>query len=618
MIRLMTMILTGMLILSLVACGQREDMFDALGLARVQDARHLEALMETDERRSFFDRFLFRSPIGDDEADMGEDEGSHSRTNVQVEGIDESDIVKTDGEQIYYIRHDTLTVIDVQSDGSMEVILDESYDEYLQGRYTELYLTDEYVVVLGMFFDQEAQRSTDPAMDIGNHFPRYGVYTTITLFEKHTLNHVDVFKVSGRLDTSRVMEDTLYVITNHMAHRDSEDRRPHFHHGDETMTPEYEAITYLPGMPHSSFTVITAITLNESPEMETEVFLGVGGWSAIYVSEKGIYFATHYYVAPSDQRGADDDVSSDEGGILGRLVTYRFTEEGSPEYSGQGHYRGRVINQFAMDEHEGVLRMVTTEGFGEGVVNRLYTFESAHDEEGKPFMRELAMLDEGIGKPRETVRSVRFQGEMLTVVTFEVIDPYYVIDLSDPENPVIEGELEMPGFSTYQHPWKEDTVIGIGYETDDQGIAVGLKFSLFDNQDPTRPVEVGESLVLLNEDDGWQYSEALYNHKAILVSEPHDFIGLALNRQAWGSHSGQGEYLILSIGIESETPVTIDRTISHNDRFEEGDTDWYHAFSVNRAVIINDWLYVLSPGAITRHSIHDGFEELEAMPFNQE
>ncbi|MFP4078843.1 MAG: beta-propeller domain-containing protein [Candidatus Izemoplasmataceae bacterium] len=618
--------LSVLVLIGLFACGHEEaDTYDALGLARVSDSKHLDDLMEEDSGSSFFDRFFFGNTMEEgatDDQDFVSEEGSHSETNVQVEGIDESDIVKTDGERIYYLRHNALTVIEIGEDASMEVALDRVYDDAMEGYYTELYLNDDYLVVLGMFYESEKDRdmkepSNDAFMADWYYFPYYRTMSTVEIFDKETLEPVSDFKVSGELNSSRLFEDTLYLISTHRVDYDTDDKRPYFFEGDERTDPSYEDIAYLPDMPREAFTVISAITLDDQPELTYDIFLGVGAFGTLYMSENGIYLASNYY-RPTPSEDDSDTAVGESSGTHGRVLFYGFDDEGTIEYRGYGDYKGRLINQFAMDEHERILRMVTTDGWGEATINRLYTFEQDTDEEGKPYLRRLALLDEGIGKPRESVRSVRFSETTLTVVTFEQTDPFYVIDIEDPENPRIEGELEMPGFSTYQHPWKDDTVIGIGYETDDDGATIGLKFSLYDIVDATDPVEIGESLVLLN-GEGWQYSEALHNHKAILISEPNGFIGLAIGSTTWSSgYRHEGEYLILSIDAESENPVEIAATISHDERFDDEADAWYYGYAVNRAVTIDDQLYVLSPGAITRHAISGDFETLEEIDFNQE
>ena len=151
---------------------------------------------------------------------------------------------------------------------------------------------------------------------------------------------------------------------------------------------------------------------------------------------------------------------------------------------------------------------------GDTVINRLYTFKQTLID-NKPELVEVSLLDKGIGKPRERIYSARFNKTQLTVVTFEQIDPFYLIDLTDPYKPTIKAALEIPGFSLYQHNWNDHIVLGVGYETK-EAVIIGLKLSMYDLSDETNLTEVGNPLVLYNEESGFTYGEALYNHKAIL------------------------------------------------------------------------------------------------------
>jgi inhibitor of cysteine peptidase len=361
----------------------------------------------------------------------------------------------------------------------------------------------------------------------------------------------------------------------------------------------------------NAFTMVTKVDLEDEIEVDFDIFLGDSSWGQIYVSTEAIYLATTTYTW---------DDTNETIRSKGTLLSYTFNEDGSIAYGGVGYYDGYVINQFAMDEYDGTFRMVTTEGWGDSVKNRLYVFQRT-EEDGKRILKRIGFLDEGIGKPRETVYSVRFNGTMATVVTYEQIDPLYTIDLSDPTNPVIRAGLEVSGYSTYQHPWGEHYIVGIGYEAEGNLIE-GLKVALFDVSDPDNPVEVGEPLIIPN-DGGWTSSEAIWNHKAILVAEELGFLGFAVSRYHWTSYEYyfSNDYMIFKIDPESETPVTIEAAISHQDLYLE-DREYfdawyryYYDFSIERAVYVGDYLYAISGEAVTSHDMTDGFKRIAAVKF---
>ena len=155
-------------------------------------------------------------------------------------------------------------------------------------------------------------------------------------------------------------------------------------------------------------------------------------------------------------------------------------------YVASGSVNGTLLNQFSMDEHDGYLRIVTTTGSPWSEQNQSESQLIVMEEQGKSLV-QVGQVG-GLGKG-ESLYSVRLLDDVGFAVTFRQIDPFYVIDLSDPVNPEVVGELKIPGFSTYLHPVDENIVLGIGQNADDQGRVLGLKVSSFDVSDPSNPVE---------------------------------------------------------------------------------------------------------------------------------
>ena len=163
-----------------------------------------------------------------------------------------------------------------------------------------------------------------------------------------------------------------------------------------------------------------------------------------------------------------------------------------------------------MDEHDGYLRIDTTTGSPWSEQNRSESQLIVMEEQGKSLV-QVGQVG-GLGKG-ESLYSVRLLDDVGFAVTFRQIDPFYVIDLSDPVNPEVVGELKIPGFSTYLHPVDENIVLGIGQNADDQGRVLGLKVSSFDVSDPSNPVETS-TWVLDNAN-----SVAEYDHRAFQMRE---------------------------------------------------------------------------------------------------
>jgi uncharacterized secreted protein with C-terminal beta-propeller domain len=221
------------------------------------------------------------------------------------------------------------------------------------------------------------------------------------------------------------------------------------------------------------------------------------------------------------------------------------------------------------------------------------------------------------------VKSVRFNEDAATIVTYEITDPLYTIDLSDPLHPTIEAGLKVSGYATYQHVWASDLILGIGYEGEGNDL-FGLKLTLFDISDLENPVVVGEPLVLWNEDYGWQWSEALYNHKALLINQTRGFIGFSISSYYYGEGYDWiyvDNYYIFNVDATLDTPITIGTVISHSDfaiAHQEELTDRYGYFaywsaSISRSVYIGAYLFAVSDMAVTAHDMDDGYAQVASI-----
>lgn len=189
-------------------------------------------------------------------------------------------------------------------------------------------------------------------------------------------------------------------------------------------------------------------------------------------------------------------------------MIYKFSFDGNLSYIGRGFVEGRMLNQFSMSEKDDYLRVATTSGWSwwadGGTNNSVYTM-TVKDEE----LSVEAEL-EGLGHENETIKAVRFMGDRGFVVTFEQTDPLYTLDLSDPKEPKVIGELSIPGFSSYLHIVDENRVLSIGRNADENGRSLELQFQLFDISDYANPVLADKVQI----GDEYSYSEAEYNHKA--------------------------------------------------------------------------------------------------------
>lgn len=183
----------------------------------------------------------------------------------------------------------------------------------------------------------------------------------------------------------------------------------------------------------------------------------------------------------------------------------------------------------------------------------------------------------------ERIYAVRYFEEKAYVVTFKETDPLFVIDLSDASNPQILGELKLPGYSTYLHPYDETHIIGFGYEN-----TVGLKMVMFDVSDLSNPQVLFDTKVGNNK---YTYSELLYNHKALLFSKEKSIMAFPLY-----SSEGRQSYSRAAVyEIEMEKGFLL--------RGEIGNVTNEYKKQVERIVIVNDVFYTLSKGLVKAANI---------------
>jgi uncharacterized secreted protein with C-terminal beta-propeller domain len=280
-------------------------------------------------------------------------------------------------------------------------------------------------------------------------------------------------------------------------------------------------------------------------------------------------------------------------------------ENGQIRYIGTGEVTGHLLNQFSMDESGGNLRVATTvQGYG----------SSGSYEYNNVFVLDSGMKTVGSLKyiaPGEKIYATRFLGDRLYMVTFKRIDPLFVIDLSDPQNPGILGKLKIPGYSDYLHPYDRNHIIGVGKETEANawgGVSTsGVKIALFDVSDVTRPrevehVEIGEA---------GSDSEALRDHKAFLFSKEKDLLVIPVRevkkvylKEGYASYTQkiwQGAYVF---GVSPSKGFTEKGSVTHSDE----DTSGYYWGSLNavkRSLYIGDTLYTISSSEVIATDLAD-------------
>ena len=340
-------------------------------------------------------------------------------------------------------------------------------------------------------------------------------------------------------------------------------------------------------------------------------------------------------------------------------------------YVASGRVDGTVQDQFSISEYNGIIRVATTEdawgrwwleGTEEwtGPTNNVFTLavaecmipEGCDDESSE--MVQIGHV--GNIAPDERIWSARFVGDRAYLVTFEIIDPLWVIDLTNPTNPVILGELEVPGVSTYIHPVDSDTLltIGIGPGPDGLGLDWSMtQVSLFDVSDPTNPT-LADSLQLspAYEDDNcdewgcgwsWSYSEATYEHKAFTYWAPEQLLAVPLSTYRYiyeqiefedktYTYSGY-EFVstleLIKVDAENGT-LSTHGMVNHSEFYnDDGLSGWWSgSTSIRSSIFMGDYIYAFSAAGASVHRTDDltsmvelelpGYDETEVYYYETE
>ena len=291
-------------------------------------------------------------------------------------------------------------------------------------------------------------------------------------------------------------------------------------------------------------------------------------------------------------------------------------DKSSIEYKARGEVPGIVLNQFSMDEYKDNFRIATTTGeaWSGTSLNHLYVLDKDLSITGK--LEDLGA--------KEKIYSVRFMQNRAYIVTFKNTDPLFVIDLKDPENPKLLGELKIPGYSNYLHPYDETHIIGLGKEAIDMedtgrdfALYQGIKLALFDVSDPENPKEISK----FNIGDRGTDSEALYEHKAFLFDKEKELLVLPITLRIIDSSKYQGNVPPSAYGEEKyigayvfslnlEDGFKLKGRVSHlseenlTELSEKGYYYDYH-YQIRRSLYIDNILYTISDLVVKANSLEN-------------
>ena len=468
--------------------------------------------------------------------------GDYSQTNVRQEGVDEGDIVKTDGIYLYVVEENGY-VVDIVSvnGGNMEKCGSVTLEKECTIR--EIYLDTERK---RMVLISEQDYMTADGGTVETEALTYDIADVAEPKESGRMSQ------SGNYNTSRMANGYLYLFSTYYVNS------PIVREDPSTYVPlinEKEMERSDICLPQVSqgcmYEVITSIDIANPDEIcDSTAIFSQGGQT--YVSNQNIY----YYETQWED--------SDRYTTTVRKFAY---QDGKLEGKAQGSFAGYLNDTFSIDEYQGKLRVVTTDGD----TNAVYVMNES---------LEITGAIEDLAKD-ERVYSARFIGDTGYFVTFRETDPLFSVDLSDPENPRIIGELKIPGFSEYLHFYGEDRLLGIGMAADENtGATEGVKLTMFDISDRT---DVKEEATYVIEDA--YGTDVAYDYKAVLADPQKNLIGFA----AYGIR-GEDYYLFT---YEEETGFVCRLQEEINGNSSGG----------TRGLYIGDTLYVIRGNVIEAYDL---------------
>ncbi len=529
----------------------------------------------------------------------------YSRTNIQVEGVDEADIIKTDGEYIYLVSGEGLIIVKAYPPENAKVLSRITFN----GTVIGLFINGDRLVVFeenSGFWIYPSEKKTASAII----YPVFReIETRIWIYnieDRENPITAREMSVNGSYFTSRMIGNYVYLLVNQPASLiDGEVSLPVIKCDDRLEKVEASKIYYSNVSDYFyAFTTVLAFDIMNVEAPKYEVFL-VGSASAVYVSRDNIYVTIPKM-----------PIFYNESSVSERTEIHRIRiTDGEIKYEASGVVPGRVLDQFSMDEYGEHFRIATTTDqlawrLGEATsMNHIYVLNMNLNITGK--IENIA--------PGETIYSARFMGERCYLVTFKKVDPFFVIDLRDPANPKILGKLKITGYSDYLHQYDENHIIGIGKETvaaeeGDFAWYQGVKISLFDVRNVTAPVEINKYEI----GDRGTDSPILGDHKALLFDKKRNLLAIpvlvaeidekkypnGVPANAYGDYVWQGVY-VFSI---SESGLTVKGRITHlEDAADYLKSGYYFfsPFSVKRALYIGDVLYTISDKKVKMNNLSD-------------
>lgn len=604
--------------------------------------------------------------------DSSEGSNRFSGTNNQEANVEEADRVKTDGDRLIILRGNTIEVFDVTG-AEPELTRSIQLDDDSWG--AEMFLVGDSVLLLSNAWSNEAFL-TDSAR---SSYRPNGVSTskltevdlttgTIGATVEIEGNYLSAREVDGsiRIVTTSALGNFDFLFPSNEGAEDAAERAnreiieqstieqwiPTFRQSNNSgVVAEGQAFDctdmYIP-TEFSGFGALTILTVDIDDGLSVNDSLGVlSDGQTVYASTDRLTVASNRY--PEWDWETGQQVEADED-YTTSMHTFDISEVGSTDYVASGSVIGSLLSQYSLSEHEGFLRVATTDGSAWNRDDESQSMVTVLEEQGDELV-QVGFVD-GLGKG-EQIFAVRFMGDVGYVVTFRQIDPLYTVDLSDPTNPTVLGELKIPGFSTYLHPVGDGLLLGIGQDASDEGFTTGAQASLFDVSDLTDPQRVdqadfgensyssvewdpksflfwGERTLAVIPVSSWNYSEETGEERnsstAVLVQVNNDNTLTEIGRLGHPVNSECESDDFFEEDLELEEPADEDAEASFAEDAPAAesiapasppldDYCWSYQPEIQRSIVVNDSIFTISDAGVQQNDLDD-LTSSSWIPFN--
>lgn len=528
----------------------------------------------------------------------------YSETNIQVEGVDEADVVKTDGKYIYSLSNNKIFITKPNNGNPEHISTIDISAAYIHYSVSDMYIYNDKLVAIADDYSSVKYNGSSEEIaseDIVSNCGFINYSTAVIIYDLSNITspvQISNLTQSGSCISSRKIDNIVYLITNYHIYNFDNIKKE----APQTYCPVYgvngdikcvdaNSIAVSEMVDSVEYITIASIDLNNL-NCFADIRSVLGAGSDIYMSHNNLY-TTSYSI----------EKNIDKTQIMRfSLNGTKITENGSLTVDGW------LLNQFSMDEYNDYFRIVTESTKYTVYESDVFTTLNSSDTYTTLYVFDnnlnLTGKTENVAKG-ESVKSVRFDGNTAYFVTFRQTDPLFTVDISDPASPQILSELKIPGFSEYLHVFDDNLLLGFGREADPEtGRSEGLKLTMFDVSNKTNVKEIATRIFTTDA----AYSKAEYDHKSIFVDEENSIIGIP-----YTTYNDNGEtqyYSIFEYDKKHQDFILLKDIEISNSMYED-----YSYQNYSKGLYINDYFYIVTQDKVYTFN-YENFEQKVTLTFN--